>query len=360
MGISFWKSCLFFLVVVILGIILFPSPRMMGLFYAQSRRLTQARYYLEQHYQLDPQDLPNTVRYLQTLITSGDFVLFEQVGQKALAIYPNELSVHRVMADFYEGQFQYDQASAHWEKMLLLDPKLKDIPEKLLSYYIFEKNYPALIRIYELAIQQKQDSPDLYYDLARLYALQKQFKQAETIYTQLLEKFPHEAEAKLKLADMYEYTKQEEQALALYKKISQEQRDNVQYAKLFLEKLIEYKKEIEAMQLFHVYKKQFSRSDAFLIFLADVYLDFNQRQEASALLETIAQHPYRKSYLDKLGELYYKVKEYEKASDLLRSYHDQTTGDYHSHHVLGDVYAALGDQEGSRREYEKALQLIRQ
>lgn len=361
MGISFWKTVLFFLILMILGVLVFPSPRSMGLFYAKSRKFTDALPYLERQYERNTTDVLNTVRYLEALKYDGQFSIFEKTAAQALKISEKEWRLHEVLANYYEGRLQMAQASDHWRTILELNPELNDVEEKLKAYYLLNKRYERAIAIYKEQIRKSKVPLDLYYELAQLHALKRKWAETENAYLEIIRQFPGEADARLKLADMYEAKGEEDKALEFYRELNTLFPDKVDFVERFLVKLIETNRWADVKALLANYKNKFQNDSAFLSLLSGAYMDLNDKKEALRLLELLAQkNSLGTTDLSRLGELYFDFKEYAKARDFLNQYHEKTGGDYHSHHVLGDCLVALGDRDGGYREYEKALELIRQ
>jgi tetratricopeptide (TPR) repeat protein len=341
-GISLWKSIVFFLIILGLGFFLMPSQRQLGMVYSQTRKFAAAMPYLERQYQKNPDDLFNTRRYLEGLLEQGNFKKFEDIAQKLVVRYPHEPLVLTVLADFYEGQLMYPEASQYWEAMLAKNPKLIDVREKLVIYYINVKQNDALIRLYESEAPEQKD-PDMFYSLALLYAARQDIPAIERIYQQVLKRFPKEEVAKRKLVDLYETTGQQAQALNLLQRLYEENPFSREYAQRLVEKFLVENRNPEAVQVLNVLAQRFANQDKVLLTIAEYLLRAGDRKQASKLMDMLALRPVKSlNRWDKLAELYFSLENYPRAQEFLRRFHEQGRGNYHSHHVLGDVLAALG------------------
>ncbi|MDD5218784.1 MAG: tetratricopeptide repeat protein [Candidatus Omnitrophica bacterium] len=361
MGIPLWKSLAFFLTIVVFSVKLFPSERQIGLYYAKAQYLERARFYLARQFYQDPGDIQNTLRYLKSLAYNDEDELFEHIGIKAVRLNPYCIELYYVMARFYEDHMRDDKASGYWEEIVRLSPKDTDTRTKLLSYYILAKETEKLMR-YDAAEIARGNAPvDTYHQLGRLYCLKNMPREAEKIYLALLQKYPQDALAKIRLSELYEFTGDFDTAIRYFRMMVQENPQNKDYALRYAGLLMNHGAPEEAMSFIEKSVEQFPDDQNLLILLSDLFVSQKQTDKAIALLEAMyARNPNQSGILKSLGALYFDAKNYEKAKEMLERYHRKEDGDYHTHHILGDVLAALGEKNGSRREYEKALKLIRE
>jgi tetratricopeptide (TPR) repeat protein len=363
MGIAFWRSAVFFFSMAWFGLRLFPSERELGLFFSMGRSFDQARFYLAKQFHEDPADKANALRYLEALMEDGQYDLFERSSGKMLEVSPKDAPLHGLLARYYETAMQFEDASRHWMRMIQADPdspRSKDARDKLASYYTHSKDDEALLALYEERAARYGGPEEIYYELARIYLLNRRVREAESAYRRLLESFPEAGPAKLKLAEIYEYQGRGDEALALYRSAALESPEDPEKALFLARALMRHKKHDEALEHILSCRRHFPRRLLFLELLADVYGEKGEKLEALRVLEeALVLDPYRAKIYKMLGELYFDTGDNHKAQERLRSYHEKTGGDYRSHHVLGDVLRALGDKTGSRREYEKALELLR-
>ena len=421
MEIPLWRSVLFFGFIFILSVVLFPSQRELGLLYFDSKLVDRASFYLTKQYKIDPDDIRNTVRYLEALSYQGDLETVEKIGTKLIQKFPNDINLHNFLANFYEDNLMLDKASLHWHQILRLDNSFEGIKNKLLSFYILFKHNDALIDFYEM--QQKRGQTDIsdLYELGRLYALTGQDKKEQALYWNILKDHPHEKDAQLRLISLYQSKRDTGSVFSLYRRIISQYPQEEQFMFDYIEQLLNNGQPQEALALLYklhiknsgdyrvinimaneyLEEKDYSSAktllEEFLVknfgiaeimgpgrrteidskalqkllensennfnvigTLADVYIELQNYQQALLLLKVLGGHDPDNSRIQiKLGEMYYQMKDVVNAQSVLRRCHEKQLGNYHSHHVLGDVYAALGNTSASQWEYRTALQLIR-
>jgi len=361
MGIQWWKSSFFFLTMAVLGVMLFPSQREMGKLFSESYVFDKARFHLEKLFHENPGDLANAERYLNSLRYLKEDALFLRAGRRMTHLYPDSVALNRIMAAFYEDRMDYEKSSYYWLRMLKAKPSLTETKEKLISYYTLYKQDDKLIAFYEMEIKNKTAGLETMRSLGSLYLLQKRAEKAGVLYAQILAEYPYDENDRVRLAGIYEYEGETQKAIAIYRQISQSNPENANYALKLVDVLIRYKKDKEALEVLESCATRFSGDGRFLEILSDMYAKLGRTKEAVLLLEKLyAENPQNYKLLKSLGELYLNAKDYEKAREALVVYNEKTGGDYHSHHVLGDVLLAGGDRPGSEREYRQALQLIRE
>ncbi len=361
MGIPLWKSVLFFIFLVIVSIVIFPSQRELGLLYTQSMKFAKAELYLAKQFQRDPKDVFNALRYLESLAYRGEVSLVAFNGNRLAKRFPDSINVHEFMAGFYEGHLKMRKAANHWEHIVRINSGRLEEINKLKVYYSLSKNTEGLIRIFETQLKGSRINIDDMYEMARLYSLIKDKRMTKDMYAKIVKEYPHDSQAKIKLAGIYEFENNFEASVELYKDLCNAEPDNPVLAQQLVEKLLLLKKEKEAMKYLVYFKKRFNSSNIFYELLADQYRRENKRNQAlQIMVELFERDPNNFELFKSLGEIHYELKSYSQAIEHLRSYHEKTGGDYRSHHILGDVYAAIGDQSSSKEQYRKALNLLRE
>jgi tetratricopeptide (TPR) repeat protein len=307
-----------------------------------------------------PQDAQNAFRYLDVLLYQGDFKTFERVVKELEQRYPRHPQVLRRLADFYEGQMMLSEASRFWERLLDLGQLTRDDQEKLLVYYMNSKKLDALARFYQ-KVALRQTTPDYLYSLAQLYASKRDLEQQRRIFEIIARKFPGEEVAKRRLVDIYEYLGDQTQAEKLLWQLFEENPDKLEYAQRLMERLISAGEKQSATGVLAKVLQRFQGRDRVMFAVAEYLLRIGDQVRARVILDDLYRRQGKDFYqLDRMAEIYFEMSQYDRALELLGRFNEQTGGNYHSHHVLGDVLAALGDSGSSRREYERALELIRQ
>ena len=356
MRIPFWQSLLFFLVIIFLGIKLFPSGREMGIFYFKSRDYAQVEMYLKEQFYKDPKDLANAFRYLGTLDENGKFDLFEQEGQKILAVYPENSKVRQFMAKFYEDRLMLAKAAQQWTKILDIEPDNEKYLNKLIAYDQSNKNYGELIRIYEDQVKKADAAPENYYELARLYAVNHRLSKAKAMYEELVVRYPKDSKAKRKLAELLEILSDVDGALDLYRQIAEaDPKDQSAYAQ-FLEKLLFFNRQNDAFNLMTKTIQGFKDIRPFVQVVSGYSGKWRDKEEWQALLDIFYQRDSQDPITIRLlAELFYNEKDYEKALSLLTELHNRDYCDYYTHYLMGNAYSFLSDRESAQNQYNLAM-----
>ena len=360
MGISLWKSITFFMIIAIFAVMLFPSQRELGTLYTNSGIFDQAKFYLERHFRKTPEDIASTSRYLNSLLYYGDIQEFLQISHQMIAKYPQNPTFYEMLAEFYENNMMEKDAAAVWLKLLQFNPKSPELKYKLISYYKISKDIPGLIKLYQWLIKKEAANLTDYYDLALIFSMRKETLRTQNTYLAILKKYPKELEAQLQLAHSYDAGGQAEKAIALYKKIYDGNQKSKNYAMTLVIKLLEYKKNKEAQVLLGELLKRFPSEKKFI---SGLIYQFETQDKTDGYLLVIEEfynnNPKNYQLLKILGQSYFNLNDYKKAAQVLRRYNEATGGDYHTHHLLGDILSAWGEKSASEREYREALRLIR-
>lgn len=365
MGIPLWKSLFFFFCLGITGAYLFPTERELGKAYLFAGAYEQARGFLISQFQREPEDLANALRVVEYWTARGEYAQAARLGETLTRKHPEDARLHEVMARVYEWDLRPERAVPHWEALTRLQPELQEYWEKLMGFYLLRDRPEALIALYERMLERPRYdwAPYLAHQMADLLLMRGKPAAAEAVYEKIISRHPGSEETWRRLAQLYESTGQIEKSLELYRRWASARADR-RAAMLWIEKLLRYAKGQEAVEALRRYAADWGFDPEFLAALSDLrerlgsvggdtMLDF--------LLRAHQRQPENPRILRALAEIYAERKEYEKALEHLENYHAQDAGggDVRSYHLLGDLRSALGDADGSRRAYEKALELLR-
>jgi len=360
MGISIWRSLVFFMAVGAFGLFLFPSQRELGKVYAEAGIFDTARFYLEKQYHSDPGDLANTLRYLMSLQDHGESRLFERVADRTSAMFPDSIRLKTFLGGYYEGDLQMDKAAVCWDGVVRLDPTDQDALWKVIAYYQYTKKYDALIGLYEHLIQKGFASIEMYYALGRLYSLRRDAGKALTTYTRLLEEHPHEEIARVRLAETYEFIGEKRKAALLYRELTKLRPDDSTIWDKAANGFLSTGDHGKLNEVIREFSLLFPNSPRMVTMLTDYYQRHGKDAKMIVILESLLTGEDDNPYVIKaLGEIYYDRGDHDRSRKMIERYNAETGGDYKSHHILGDILTAMGDADGGRREYEKALELLR-
>jgi len=360
MDISNWKASLYFLGVMLFLIFLFPTKREMGFLYTKIRQYDLAEPFLRNQFNANSEDLANALRYLDSLAYQGNQEKCDELRQFFLERYPYSKEAHQKFAKFYEDFLQFEKAAYHWEQLLMIDFEMKHIQQKLISFYLLKKHFDALTRLYEFIIRRNPQNVEMYYALGQLHSAQGNLEESKKTYTNLLKHYPYELDAQYYLAEIFELEGNKNKVLMYYKIIAKQNENNKELLVQYAEKLIKFNENLEASKFLQKTLQKFPENLPMMKLLSDVYLELGkQRKALSLIIKIYKRNPEKVLLLRSMSEIAMQLKKYPLATQWLEQYHKETNGDYHSYHLLGDVYNALGKKSKSQQSYHKALELIK-
>jgi tetratricopeptide (TPR) repeat protein len=230
--------------------------------------------------------------------------------------------------------------------------------DKLVTYYLLNKKYDEFCRLAEQEIHTDPLNVYLYSDLGDQYLQLGKLEKAEQTYSKMEKLFPSSPEAIQRLAEIFYLQGETEKSFSQYEKLIKKFPDNEEFALTWVDQLTKYRKK-ELQTYLEKYVKQFPKRSSFAIDLAAFYQKKGKTDQAIQLLENYCRQAGEEAEITKqLADLYFDSNQLEKSLEFLRKYHEKTGGDYHSHHVLGDVLVAMGQRTAGREEYRKALHLL--
>ncbi len=279
--------------------------------------------------------------------------------EKLRAEQPNNVAFLKSLGEFYNGTGNYGRAlemfnaynaktGGSYEVSMLMASLLWNLNRveeaKLVAAKLFADrkahadSYKELGRIltdlgdYERAVLvlkeacRNETDDEALYLLANSYKATGRKREAAAIAQRLWYKRPEYPELVALLCELYADDRQYDRAFYLIKKYRARKGDDLQIALV----------EVEVLR-----KKG----------------DIQEAAKACAIL--VDRYPEKIELAKELAIIYNDMGLYQQAKDMLEVYHAKASGDYLSHHLLGDILAELGDTIGSEREYSRALELIR-
>ena len=137
------------------------------------------------------------------------------------------------------------------------------------------------------------------------------------------------------------------------------ERKNFVYAGALVGMLEKMNRPYQLIDTLQRFLPDFPDKEYFVSLLTQTYARLGNPSGAISLIEEFYSGRDIPSVAEKsLAELYVQTKDYGKAKKVLQEYNEKTGGDYHSYHLLGDVFACLGQDHASRRSWQRALELI--
>lgn len=362
MGIPAFHSILFFFLVLIIGLGLFPSDRELGMRYALSRANERAVQYLTRHFDKNPLDYANTLRYVESLAEAGSSQEAIDILEKLTAQQANQPQIFRILSKLHLNHLNEAKASIYLENLLDLNiPKSErvEIIDKLKAYYSVANEKQKSKILYHKEWLHSKDLAWLY-EAAHVTSRMGDYSETHRFYEIILGTNAFDIEALTWLAEYNETIGERTIAFNYYEKISQRvEADDywkLKYVSLLFESgkfstLIPYLENAEPL-----FKEQKSR----LMYLADALLAIGNLEKSIQTWEIIVeQYPKDSVVLEGYVYALMEAKQFNQIINKLEQWHEKKEGSYRTHHLLGDAYSAVGRSDDASREYQGALQLIR-
>lgn len=267
-------------------------------------------------------------------------------------------------------QEKYAESSSTYRNLLSV-PGLPAQQQLIALYRLsqaeaFNENYPDAIRAIETALEMSPGNPELTYQLGWVQVQSEDFESAEKNLKKaitLSEQDPNlEARSSMLLGALLSQLRRWDDATAVYEdvlKLSDIDPDLTRRARVSLSNSYVQGGDLKNGQriLEEVYENA-PDDPGVNNDLGYLYADQGvQLEKALKMIElAVAAEPENPAFLDSLGWVYFKLKQYDKALEALQKanadpdYQDSTLLEH-----LGDVQNALGDQEAALASYEKAL-----
>jgi len=283
----------------------------------------------------------------------------------AVAKAPSEDSqayAHYMMGVLLDNLNQPQEALDEFSRAGLYDPRSDNIKVRTAIDYIKLNDKPRAISVLNEALQVNPDSLQARTLLAFLYTATGEPQLAEIQYELILKQAaqtdPQNLEVHRYLGQLYFQQRKFDMALEQFNFILKSEPKDTD-AKLFIGLIYdETGKRKEAIATFKEILDKEPKSPDALNALGYIYAEagINLDQAEQLITQALAQEPENGAYIDSLGWVYFKKKEFQKAKEQLEKaaslIEDPTIFDH-----LGDVYLSLNQKDKSKDAWQKALKL---
>lgn len=330
--------------------------------YSLSRASEQATQYLSRHFDKSPFDYANTLRYVENLSEAGMIQQSIDILEILAKEDRKDPQVYRILTKLYTDYLDEAKASVYAEKLLSLkipEEERADLTEKLINYYSIANRKMKLKKILYSEWLRTNKLSRLH-EAARVAVSTGEYTEAAGWYKLILDRNSSDIEALSWLAEYSEIEGNIEDAIRYYRSLAvRPEADDylrIKYVTLLYERgeyevLVDYLENSAPL-----FKEQLTR----LMYLADVLTVSGDSVRAGQVWEEILSgYPNNPSAAEGYAYSMMQSRKYTKVINQLEIWHENNNGNYRTHHLLGDAYAAVGRADDARREYEYALQLIR-
>ncbi len=239
-------------------------------------------------------------------------------------LLPNDASVHHFLGRLYNEKKEIEKAEEEFNFSLKLNPDFTPNLEYLYIISIKNENEEKAARFFEELKKKGIKEENIFFSVGTNLYREREYLMAKSLFLKSLAKNPEFPGPWYSLGFVYDKLGDLDSAEYSYRKLI----------------------ELDSMN-----------ADAFNA-LGYLYVENNMKLEEAKRLITHALliDSLNGYYIDSLGWLYFKLKNYEKAKELLLKAKERVKDPVIYEH-LGDVYEKLGDKERAREKWQRALEL---
>jgi len=363
-----------------------------GVLYSQLGKYEKGIFYLEKYIELEPSS-SEAYTYLGIIYKKLEKLQdAELCFKKAQDVSSNSVMPLLALAEFYEEQRNYEKALEIYDRVIKNIPEYPGILVKAAGLHLANKNLSTAKEYLLKASKSSKDNPLIPYYLGLISSEQKEYNEAINYFNEAIKcdkNMPEpysqkgyvltamgESKKAVKslekaaglgadssftyflLALNYEYLKKSGKAEYYLKKVVELEPKNIKFLFELGTVLDKQKKIKEAEEIFsRIIQIDTAAAQAYN-YLGYTFADRNIKLDEAAKLINIAVglDPGNGAYLDSLGWLYYRQKNYQQAlTQLLKAstiMEDPVIFDH-----LGDCYLVLGDTQMAVDSWESSYNL---
>lgn len=239
-------------------------------------------------------------------------------------LLPNDASVHHFLGRLYNEKKEIEKAEEEFNFSLKLNPDFTPNLEYLYIISIKDENEEKAAHFFEELKKKGIKEENIFFSVGTNLYREREYLMAKSLFLKSITKNPEFPGPWYSLGFVYDKLGDLDSAEYSYRKLI----------------------ELDSMN-----------ADAFNA-LGYLYVEHNMKLEEAKRLITHALliDSLNGYYIDSLGWLYFKLKNYEKAKELLLKAKERAKDPVIYEH-LGDVYEKLGDKERAREKWQRALEL---
>jgi tetratricopeptide (TPR) repeat protein len=259
----------------------------------------------------------------------------------------------------YELDGRFDQAAAHYEDAIRLDPFNARLHHHAARAYASGQQFADAVLQYQTILDLAPEDLEAVMGLVRIWIVQKQFDRAEAFLARQLERLDHPPELYVALGILYREAKQNAEAMRAFERAVALKGDYAQ-AHFYLAAQLDQlgRREAARQRLRRTIELDHDHADA-MNYLG--YLDAEEGvnlNEAEALIQrALILDPTNGAYVDSLGWVYFKLGRLDEAIATLERAVDLLETDPVIFDHLGEAYFHHKDLDRARKAWERAFEL---
>ena len=288
--------------------------------YRLNRQFDEAIQIGKLEYEKNPDDIRSGILYAHTLADAGKMDDGVSILNRLLESNPSELDLYIHLSQIYLQDKRYTDAEKILNQAEGIEHKSEEA-EKQLKFQLAnvldkQEDYDRLKSLLLKMIESYPEDTNIKFYLLAVYEKQKEYDLAESLLSGMIEKNPENMEAKYYLATVFERKKEYDRAESLFKEVIEEDPQNA------------------------------GALNYFGYMLADLGIRLNDALDY--VQKALAIEPENGAFLDSLGWAYFKLNDLENAEKYLLQADQRVKDDPVISDHLGDLYYKIGD-------FQKAL-----
>ena len=280
-------------------------------------------------------------------------------AESALALFPNDLQLKKILGSLYLTQRDYVQAESVFTALSEANPSDQDVILYLGKIALANKNYPLAETHFQQALNLNDTLMEAWFSLAATYLEQKKFAEAEETYEKCLQKSSDTVSVYIAMGLGFGRAKKYPEAEKYFQQAFQLKPSNPSI--------------LLALGNLHQQQGQTQQAEEYFLKVLDLqpdnatalnnlgYLWADQGIKLDKSLEMLSkalkQEPDNPAFLDSYGWNLYQSGRLNEAEDYLKRARELLSTDPDVHHHLGDLYFKQGKLKLARQSWLKALEL---
>lgn len=313
-------------------------------------------------------DMPNA-REVEALFIDGeryfileDFAKASTYFHKALALQPNNSTIHYKVAEIYLQDGAYDKAITHAQRAIALNPNNKFYHLLLSNIYTKKGDIKNATVSLERLLKDLPGNEEYNLELAALYMFDQKWDKALEAYNRAEEVFGVNEQISEQKQEIYLRIGKLDKAILEAKKLLETQPEESRYLMNLAQIYLSNEKEKEAEALISEYLKKKPYDGQLNFLLSEIYRQQGKKEESATLikrafaateLDINPKVQLLANYMSQLNDSYYQALCLELSQLLIKAHPDN----YNSYAIYGDLLYSLGRKEEAKNQYLKVIAL---
>lgn len=312
----------------------------------------------------DPENsaaLYEIARINQTQKKNAEALLY---AKKAAEISPENIWFQLLLADLYNSNQQYKEATKVWSTIIKKNPDNIDYYYDLANAYIYENNLMEAIKVYDIIEKKIGITENISLQKQKIYLTENKFDKAVQELEKLSAASPDDTRYFAMLAELHMGKKMYDKALVYYNKIldkdPNEKFIHISLASYYREVGNKEKSYLELKKGFENPTLEIDTKIQILLSYYSITEIYNElKSQAFELSEILVKtHPNEAKAFSIYGDFMYRDKKFIEAREAFRKVNTIDSSKYEVWETLLIINSELNDTNALLTESERAIQLF--